>query len=105
MVCIKSKFDGNKLMKISDRPGMRAYLISQQDTLHYDEFSAAYRGALTVSWPYPTGDILISCPPQFCCNKIRINPVFDHHLMDLGVWKVKDTFIKRFPELQEAMEF
>lgn len=87
----------------NNRPGMRSYLISQQDDFDYDHFSAFYRTALTVSWPYPAGDILISCPSESCCKQTRINPVFEHHVMNLDVWCLKDSFLERFPVFKDVI--
>jgi hypothetical protein len=83
---------------------MRAYLISQQALFNYEEFSVLYRGALTVSWPYPSTDILISCPSEPCCNRIRINPVFEHHVMNLDTWGLKESFLKRFPMFKDSLD-
>lgn len=82
---------------------MRAYLINQQETYKYDEFLIFYTAAITVSWPYPATDILISCPSESCCSQIRINPVFEHHAMSLETWSLKDSFLERFPVFKDVM--
>ena len=58
---------------------------------------------MTVSWPYSAGDILISCPSASCCSRLRINPVFEHHVMNLDVWSLKDSFVEHFPMFKNAI--
>lgn len=82
---------------------MRAYLINQQERFKYDEFLTFYTAAVTVSWPYPETDILISCHSESCCSQIGINPVFEHHVMNLDTWSLKDSFLKRFPVFKDTL--
>lgn len=82
---------------------MRAYLINQQENFEYEEFLTFYTAALTVSWPYPTTDIIISCASESCCSEVKINPIFEHHVMRLDTWTLKDSFLERFPVFRNTL--
>lgn len=85
------------------RPGVRSYLVCQQDDFVYEEFAAYFRAAVTVSWPYSTLDILTRQPSESGCGRIRINPVFEQHVANLDVWSLKDSFVEHFPVFKDVI--
>ncbi|KAK3707908.1 hypothetical protein LTR37_011760 [Vermiconidia calcicola] len=64
----------------------------------FEEFFIPFTSKLSVNWPYPHDQVLISNPAD-AANPVIMNPVFETHLRDLKNWSMGSIFANEFPFL------
>ena len=86
---------------VVNRPIIRQRLIANHSNpVIFEEFFIPFCARLSLNWPYPNDQVLVSNPDAVDPEEsVRMNPVFESHLRELGNWSMGKLFVETFPFL------
>jgi len=88
---------------------MRRGLVVSNVT--FEDFSMLYTTFLSVNWPYPSDQVLIRTESSSSSSSnandstlsVKMNPVFETHVLNINHWSVGKAFAHAHPNLVEGV--
>jgi len=81
--------------------------LTTTSRVSFDDFFVPYTTTLSLNWQYPSDQVLI---PAGSSNEdgddampLKMNPVFETHLRELGHWSLGTAFAGTHPGLVEGV--
>jgi hypothetical protein len=78
-------------------PRLRDRVINNQDVYSNQEFQEIFTSNISINWPHPPGEALV-----LQNSEVRMNPIFERHVIRLESWSLGPSFAQRYPELKDA---